>query len=45
MIFASIGFPESDTELLETRCGSWEAFSWGRLNETEQPAILTGMRQ
>jgi len=45
MIFALIGFPESDTELLKSWCGNRMAFSWGRPDETEQVAIATGMRQ
>ena len=43
MIFALIGFPPEDTELLKSWCGNRMAFSWGRPSVAEQTAIATNM--
>ena len=43
MIFALIGFPPEDTELLKSWCGNRMAFSWGRPSAEEQTAIAANM--
>jgi cytochrome P450 len=43
MIFALIGFPPEDTELLKSWCGNRMAFSWGRPSVEEQTEIAANM--
>ena len=43
IIFALLGFPEEDTELLKSWCGDRMAFSWGRPTASEQTTIAHDM--
>jgi hypothetical protein len=43
-IFALIGFPEHDFELIKSWCGERMAFSWGRPGPEEQTQIARDMR-
>jgi cytochrome P450 len=45
MIFALIGFPAADTELLKSWCGDRMAFSWGHPEPAEQLEIAGKMRR
>ncbi|WP_028938424.1 cytochrome P450 [Pseudonocardia spinosispora] len=45
MIFALIGFPPEDTEVLTSWCGNRMAFSWGRPALAEQVEIAGNMRR
>lgn len=42
-IFALIGFPAQDTELLKSWCGDRLAFSWGRPSAADQERIAADM--
>ena len=43
IIFALLGFPPYDTEMLKGWCGDRMAFSWGRPTEAEQMVIAQDM--
>lgn len=43
IIFALLGFPPEDTEMLKGWCGNRMAFSWGRPTEAEQLEIARDM--
>ncbi len=43
IIFALLGFPPDDTEMLKGWCGDRMAFSWGRPSAAEQTAIAHDM--
>ena len=43
IIFALLGFPPEDTELLKSWCGDRMSFSWGRPSAAEQQAIAHDM--